>query len=331
MIAPNSIHAVTVPGAIDAWAAILAAHGRFGLDRVLAPAIHYAESGFPVAARIAWDWAQAVGKLRADAGAARHLLFDGRAPAEGDVVRLPALAQTLKTIAAQGPRAFYEGELARGHGRRRWPREAPSSLPRTSPAIAARWSRRSPTNYRGLDVLRTAAQHPGPRRRSCCSTSSSASISPHSIRSAPTASISRSRRRVLPMPCAIRTSPIPPPCGFRSPDLLDKTFAAKLAAPHRPRKARAVAARAVAGQRHRLSHGRRPRPHGGVADQYALFRLSASASAPRRPASCSPTAAPCFVVDPDHPNTFGPAQAADAHHHPGARLARRAAASCRSA
>ncbi|MGZ3351332.1 MAG: gamma-glutamyltransferase, partial [Xanthobacteraceae bacterium] len=76
-IAPDSIHAVTVPGAVDAWAAIVATHGRFSLDRALAPAIHYGESGFPVAARIAWDWAQAVGKLRADAGAARHFLFAG--------------------------------------------------------------------------------------------------------------------------------------------------------------------------------------------------------------------------------------------------------------
>ena len=45
----NSIHAVTVPGALDAWEAILKAHGRFGLDRALAPAIKYAEGGFPVA------------------------------------------------------------------------------------------------------------------------------------------------------------------------------------------------------------------------------------------------------------------------------------------
>src|SRR6516165_4852569 len=72
-IAGDSIHAVTVPGAIDAWAAILDAHGRFSLDRALAPAIHYAERGFPVAARVAWDWAREVGKLRADVGAARLL------------------------------------------------------------------------------------------------------------------------------------------------------------------------------------------------------------------------------------------------------------------
>ena len=38
----DSIHAVTVPGAIDAWAAVLAAHGRLGLDRALAPAARYA-------------------------------------------------------------------------------------------------------------------------------------------------------------------------------------------------------------------------------------------------------------------------------------------------
>ena len=45
-----SIHAVTVPGALDAWEAILKDHGRFGLDRVLQSAIKHAESGFPVAA-----------------------------------------------------------------------------------------------------------------------------------------------------------------------------------------------------------------------------------------------------------------------------------------
>jgi gamma-glutamyltranspeptidase/glutathione hydrolase len=111
-IALDSIHAVTVPGAVDAWAAILAAHGRRRLDRALAPAIRYAAEGFPVASRIAWDWSQLVAKLAADAGAARHFLFSGRAPAEGDVVRLPALAQTLSTIAAQGPNAFYEGPIA---------------------------------------------------------------------------------------------------------------------------------------------------------------------------------------------------------------------------
>jgi gamma-glutamyltranspeptidase / glutathione hydrolase len=112
-IALDSIHAVTVPGAVEAWTRILEAHGRFGLDRALQPAIRYAAEGFPVAPRVGSDWAAAVPKLRADAGAARHYLKDGRPPAIGEVMRFPALAETFKAIAAGGPRAFYEGPIAR--------------------------------------------------------------------------------------------------------------------------------------------------------------------------------------------------------------------------
>ena len=151
-IAPDSVHAVTVPGVIDAWAAILQAHGRFPLDRVLAPAIRYAEGGFPVAARLAWDWSQAVGKLRADRGATRHYLFEGRAPAEGDLVKLPALAQSLATIAAKGPRAFYEGSIAH---------DMVATLSARGSFLTAddfaqhRGEAVTPiaSNYRGLDVL----------------------------------------------------------------------------------------------------------------------------------------------------------------------------------
>ncbi len=111
-IGSTSVHAVTVPGALDAWEAILKAHGRFDLARALQPAIKYSEHGFPVSQRVAWDWERNAAKLKADPGATRHYLFEGKAPREGDIVRLPALAQTLKTIAAKGARAFYEGEIA---------------------------------------------------------------------------------------------------------------------------------------------------------------------------------------------------------------------------
>ena len=108
----DSVHSVTVPGAVEAWAAILATHGRFGLDRALAPAIRYARQGFPVAPRVAWDWAGQADRLCRDPGAARHYLPGGRAPAAGDVVRFPALAATLEKIAAQGAHAFYQGPIA---------------------------------------------------------------------------------------------------------------------------------------------------------------------------------------------------------------------------
>ncbi len=108
----NSIHAVTVPGALDAWEAIVKTHGRFALDRALSRAVHYAENGFPVAPRVAWDWSRHIARLKADPGAAKHYLFNGTSPREGDVIRFPALAATLKTLAAKGARGFYEGEIA---------------------------------------------------------------------------------------------------------------------------------------------------------------------------------------------------------------------------
>ena len=111
-IDPDSPHRVTVPGAIEAWSAVLQSHGRFGLDRALGPAIRYAEYGFPVAPRVAYDWTFSEQALRADPGASRHFLVNGRAPAVGDIMRFPALAATLKTIAARGPKAFYEEAAA---------------------------------------------------------------------------------------------------------------------------------------------------------------------------------------------------------------------------
>jgi gamma-glutamyltranspeptidase/glutathione hydrolase len=148
----NSIHCVTVPGAIDAWDAILKAHGRFGLDRALRAAIHYAENGFPIASRIAWDWQRQVRKLSADPGASKHYLFDGKAPQEGDVVRLPALAATLKSIAAKGARAFYEGEIADDIARTL---AARGSFVTAEDLARHKGDAVTPisSNYRGLDVL----------------------------------------------------------------------------------------------------------------------------------------------------------------------------------
>src|SRR5436190_9596787 len=55
-IEPTSPHAVNVPGAIEAWDALLKAHGTYSLDRALAPAIKYAAHGFPIAPRVGPDW-----------------------------------------------------------------------------------------------------------------------------------------------------------------------------------------------------------------------------------------------------------------------------------
>lgn len=105
-------HAVTVPGAVDAWCRLLADHGRKGIDEVLAPAIRYAEKGYVVHDRVAFDWADEVAKLSVDAAAARMFLKRGRALEAGDVHIQPELAATLRLVAAKGRAGFYEGEVA---------------------------------------------------------------------------------------------------------------------------------------------------------------------------------------------------------------------------
>ncbi|MBW4035338.1 MAG: gamma-glutamyltransferase family protein [Proteobacteria bacterium] len=108
----TSPHGVTVPGAVGAWETLLEAHGKRGLAAALAPAIHYAEAGFAVSPRVAADWAHTADKLRKTG--AHALLPNGAAPGVGTIIQQPELAATLRAIAAQGARAFYEGPIAAG-------------------------------------------------------------------------------------------------------------------------------------------------------------------------------------------------------------------------
>ncbi|MEM7023587.1 MAG: gamma-glutamyltransferase [Pseudomonadota bacterium] len=108
----DSVHAITVPGAVDAWEQLLEAHGSKGLDELLQPAIRYAENGFPVAPKVAYDWADSYDRLtRSQAGRDYYLPGD-KAPVAGQRVHLPALAKTLRAIAAHGRDAFYRGRIA---------------------------------------------------------------------------------------------------------------------------------------------------------------------------------------------------------------------------
>lgn len=106
----RGVEAVTMPGAIDAFCKLSEDWGRLPLDRVLAPAIHYADAGVPVAPRVAADWAAAADVLQ---GAARDFfLTGGQAPKVGQLFRAPGQAEVLRRVAEQGRAGFYEGEVA---------------------------------------------------------------------------------------------------------------------------------------------------------------------------------------------------------------------------
>ncbi len=108
----NGILSVTVPGAVDAWATALERFGTRTLADVLAPAIEYAEEGFPLSEVVAREWGAVVrlGWL-GNEEARRCFAPDGEPPRLGQVVRLPDLARTLRELAAGGRDAFYEGDI----------------------------------------------------------------------------------------------------------------------------------------------------------------------------------------------------------------------------
>jgi len=104
---------VTVPGAVDGWFEL---HGRFGrlpMTEVLAPAIGYARTGFPVTEVIADHWQRNARVLERYPGFSATFMPGGRAPSKGELFANPRLARTYDTIAREGRDAFYRGDIAR--------------------------------------------------------------------------------------------------------------------------------------------------------------------------------------------------------------------------
>src|SRR5262245_9738054 len=102
---------VTVPGAVAGWQALRDKFGTKPLSELLAPAIHYANQGFPVGEITAQEWAAASGRVSSPT-AARTYLPDGRPPVAGQVFRNPDLGRSLTRIAEQGRDGFYKGATA---------------------------------------------------------------------------------------------------------------------------------------------------------------------------------------------------------------------------
>jgi gamma-glutamyltranspeptidase/glutathione hydrolase len=103
----SSPHAVTVPGAVDAWCRLLKDFGRMPMADVLQPAIAMAREGYALTPRVAADLGLQRDLLAADPTTRATFLVEGEAPAVGSVQRQPLLADTLEAIACDGKDAFY--------------------------------------------------------------------------------------------------------------------------------------------------------------------------------------------------------------------------------
>jgi gamma-glutamyltranspeptidase/glutathione hydrolase len=108
----RGVYSVTVPGAVAGWHALRERFGRLPLATTLAPAIYYAENGFPLSEVIAGGWARSQNMLAAHPNSAETYLINGRPPKAGERFRNPALAATLRRIAERGRDGFYTGPTA---------------------------------------------------------------------------------------------------------------------------------------------------------------------------------------------------------------------------
>ncbi|MBT5266426.1 MAG: gamma-glutamyltransferase family protein [Rhodospirillaceae bacterium] len=112
IIPGDSPHSVTIPGAIAAWTKLNADYGSMSMADILAPAIKYAEEGYPVYPKVGTDWIKLTPGLLNDAVSRENMLINGKAPAIGTMHVQPKLGATMRKIAAEGRDGFYTGEVA---------------------------------------------------------------------------------------------------------------------------------------------------------------------------------------------------------------------------
>ncbi len=108
----EGVFSITVPGCVEGWAKLHQRFGRLPWAELFAPAIYFAQHGFPVTEFIDAYWRSGQSLLEKDANARRIYLPNGRPPKVGEVFRNPEYARALELIAKEGESAFYRGAIA---------------------------------------------------------------------------------------------------------------------------------------------------------------------------------------------------------------------------
>ena len=145
---------VSVPGAVDGWTSLHDKFGSMPLKKILAPAIEYAEEGFPVTELIGYYLGSIDRFSRMGYPNIKETYYDpngGQRPKNGDRYRNPALADTYRAIAKKGREGFYEGEVAQTITTFIKEQGGFLSLEDLS-AHHSQWVEPVSVNYRGYDV-----------------------------------------------------------------------------------------------------------------------------------------------------------------------------------
>lgn len=156
----DSIHAVTLPGAIDGWFRLHDRFGRLDMARLLRPAIGYARNGYPIHARVARDWKKSQAHLEKRDATRALFLPTGACPVEGTIHRQDRLAETLEIIANKGPRGFYEGPVAEAMVRT-LNAQGGVHTARDFAEVAGEFVTPISTNYRGRTVYQVPPNNQG--------------------------------------------------------------------------------------------------------------------------------------------------------------------------
>lgn len=143
---------VSVPGCVDGWFELHKKFGKLPMTDILAPAIKYAEEGFPVTELIAFYLNGTVPRFSKQyPNVAETYTNNGKVPQKGDLFKNPYLANTYKEIAKKGRDAYYKGPIAQTIAQ--FIKEQGGFLSYDDLAShTSEWVKPVSTNYRGYDV-----------------------------------------------------------------------------------------------------------------------------------------------------------------------------------
>jgi gamma-glutamyltranspeptidase/glutathione hydrolase len=147
----HGIDSATVPGAVDAWDALLKRAGTLTFKDVLEPAATLAEQGFGVSERVRHDWIYGAEILSADPDSVKTYLVNGQPPATYSFFRNPDLAHAFRVLQKQGRSAFYDGEIAHALVSKSSALGGTLTLQDLHDTHAS-WEEPITTNYHGYDV-----------------------------------------------------------------------------------------------------------------------------------------------------------------------------------
>jgi gamma-glutamyltranspeptidase / glutathione hydrolase len=105
------LSAITVPGMVDAWWQVWERYGKLAWEKLLAPAIAYAESGFPISRNLAFWIRKDEMSIRASEQLSALYLANDKLLQEGDRLIQKDMAKTLRVIQQEGRDAFYSGSV----------------------------------------------------------------------------------------------------------------------------------------------------------------------------------------------------------------------------